>query len=278
MFGVTLRKTMSKNIEKVWTDDSIRWLDTKKESTEDEQDDSGAFLNIFDDSAMTFRFEFYHPRIKQTKMKIHLKGYKNDSHETYKSTGLTIWRAAESLCHYLIQQHEMLQDKNILELGAGLGLCGILVQSIALKSRVYITDGDTETLVKLRENIIENKMETVYCRQLLWGRKDSEEFLKFSDGELFDVIIASDIIYSPVVVEPLWQSIEVLLKNNGTFITAFCKRKVPVTIKMFLEAAGNAGFVYECVGEESIGETSSNAPEVHVWIYSFRRKIGNENS
>lgn len=267
---------MDNENEKIWTDDSIRWLDAKKDQDSNKEESDECF-DIFNDSVATFHFKFNHPTDEGKEVHIHLKGYKYDSHETYQSTGLTIWLAAEHLCHYLVQHHGILHSKRILELGAGLGLCGILLHKIASNSNIVITDGDTDALKKLRENIVKNShplsSSDVSCRQLLWGQETSQAFLDtFSKGKQYDLIIASDILYSPVVVEPLWQSIQILLHREGTFLMAFAKRKVPVTIETFLQAASLAGFSYECVRDEVVGKLNSNTPEEHVWIYSFRWK------
>ena len=61
---------------------------------------------------------------------IELNGYKYDSDETFNSTGLTLWRAAEHLCHYMVRHSDVLQNKRVLELGCGLGLCGILAHKL----------------------------------------------------------------------------------------------------------------------------------------------------
>jgi predicted nicotinamide N-methyase len=271
---------MNDENEKIWTDDSIRWLDAKKDQDSNEQEVEECF-DIFNDGVATFHFKFNHPIEEDKEIQIQLDGYKYDSHETYQSTGLTIWLAAEHLCAYLIQHHDILHGKRILELGAGLGLCGILVHNIASKSNICITDGDTGALKKLRENVAKNSKCLsscdVSCRQLLWGKETSQVFLDtFSEGVQYDLIIASDILYSPVVVEPLWQSIQVLLHQGGTFLMAFAKRKVPVTIESFLQAASLAGFSYKCVRDEVVGKLDFNTPKEHVWIYSFEWKTEEE--
>ena len=77
------------------------------------------------------------------------------------------------------------------QLGGGLGLCGILAHRMTSsscssspasesntnnnKTAVFLTDGDTDALVQLRENIERNKSKSVEgiisSHQLLWGRQ-----------------------------------------------------------------------------------------------------------
>jgi Lysine methyltransferase len=161
-------------------------------------------------------------------------------------------------------------------LGAGLGLCGILSHHLAgPEGTVCITDGDTDALVLLRENIDRNTSDhpgKVSARQLIWGHDTTETFLRrhCHEGEPFDVLIASDIVYALVIVEPLWETIRLLLRrqqqedndrntDRPCFLMAYAKRDVPVTIDMVLQAATKAGFAYELVDEDPEG----------IWIYSF---------
>ena len=124
---------------------------------------------------------------------ITLRGYKAENGQTLDSTGMTIWQASGILCRYIIaykeellihkdrdlllkQQHltagnlhsrersssiesDIFYGKNnragntVLELGAGLGECGILAYKLNLARRVIITDGDTDVLQQMRKNV-----------------------------------------------------------------------------------------------------------------------------
>ena len=160
------------------------------------------------------------------------------------------------------------------------GLNGILAwkSTASSKSEVCITDGDSDALVHLRENIERNQNTTdiddidkVSCHQLIWGKQSSERFLSdIANNQMYDVIIASDIIYSPVIVEPLWETVETLLikpngdcgkEEGGVFVMAFARRKVPVSIEMVCEKAVENGFTYEIVKEDE---------EEGIWVYTFR--------
>ena len=155
------------------------------------------------------------------------------------------------------------------KLGAGLGLNGILAWRMTKNSSVFVTDGDTDALVLLRQNIERNKPteddaeNRVSCHQLIWGEESSSTFLEHhGEGKQFDVLIASDIIYAECIIEPLWQTIQTLLcRKRGVFIMAFARRKVPVSREYVLESANRAGFQYELVREDT---------EEGIWIYLFR--------
>ncbi|KAL7463285.1 hypothetical protein ACHAXS_003659 [Conticribra weissflogii] len=291
--------------ETKWTDDRIRWSEEVQRSAEraeaailreEADDESRGLFDIFKDrdphETFSFRFETHdddndeheHERI----VDIELKGYKDSSDEIWQSTGLTLWKASEHLCRYLVgHRHELRgggEGKRILELGAGLGLVGILAHRIVAsspKSRVVITDGDTEALVYLRRNVERNRVKRgraddesndqsndhvgeVACRQLLWGRDTSLAFLERQRGEKFDVVLASDVVYSQVIIRPLWETVQCLLDPKGIFVFAYARREVPATMEDVLAAAEEAGFRYEMCEESD--------EEEGIYIYTFRWK------
>jgi len=210
---------------------------------------------------------------------IKIRGFKKDADEVWQSTGLTLWRASDYLCRYQMENVRLFQNKRILELGAGLGLNGILAwRSTAASSpgaEVCITDGDSDALVHLRENVERNRPSEggdagkISCHQLIWGKESSEHFLaRVASDRKYDVLLASDIIYAAVIVEPLWETVRTLLKKpgdggeeGGVFVMAYARRKVPVSIELVLETAVENGFVYELVKEDK---------EEGIWVYVFR--------
>ena len=143
---------------------------------------------------------------------------------------------------------------------------------------MFLTDGDTDTLSQLRDNVERNKAvggndetkgglssSTVSCHQLLWGRENALQFAKChcddnGKGSLFDVIMGSDLVYVPGVIQPLFETVKTLLdrepnNNKSTmFLLAHCRRPreqgSSVTMEMVLEAGEQAGFSYELVEEE----------------------------
>lgn len=287
-----------------WTDDSIRWDGGLRVKTNDERldeaylsDEEDYVVDPFKDADPFTLFSFHFEKTKmmlpqppvviddatgnnvvveddERFVNIQIRGYKTDADEVWQSTGLTLWRAsANYLAQYQMENLHLFHNKRILELGAGLGLNGILAwRSTASSSdtHVCITDGDSDALVHLRENVKRNVkvddgneiINKVSCHQLIWGQESSETFLAQVANKLkFDVIIASDIIYSAVIIEPLWDTIKILLKEGGEFIMAYARREVPVSIEMVLKVAIQRGFLYELVKKND---------EEGIWVYAFR--------
>ena len=155
---------------------------------------------------------------------------------------------------------------HLCQLGAGLGLCGILAHRLG-GNPVCITDGDTDALMHLRENLTENKDgksdNLVSAHQLIWGQETSTSF--FKRHGTFDVLLASDIIYAECIVEPLWETVRMLLSRNATsrFVMAYyARRDVNVTIEFVLSHAEGAGFTYEMVEEDPEG--------VRVFVFQWK--------
>lgn len=186
------------------------------------------------------------------------KGVKRELGQTLSSTGLTIWRAAEHLCQYIIDHPERFARKSICELGAGLGLVSILLDKLEIADKLVVTDGDEDTIELLIENKLNNdcNFDTAY---LLWG--EHEDFLSDNiDG--FDILMAADVIYEDDQILPLLASVKALLKPDGEFILAFARRNVPID-KVIKAAADQYGLIAEIVDEKLEG--MSTEP-----IYSFK--------
>mmetsp|Transcript_30898 Transcript_30898/g.48414 ORF Transcript_30898/g.48414 Transcript_30898/m.48414 type:complete len:332 (+) Transcript_30898:184-1179(+) len=314
--------------EVVWRDDLIRWegglnVDIQKNSNDNDGDESSDDGQSFlmdpfadPDPFQMFDFDFDLPSSnnnieraevdqadddnkegKVDTISLKIKGYKTDAEQVWQSTGLTLWRASHYLCEYQVEHPELFCNTRVLELGAGLGLNGILAwrlscvgvntdddgarheKSDEITSEVCITDGDSDALVHLRDNIERNRpinttaadnndtiattTSKVSCHQLIWGEESSQKFLQhIAHNQKYNVLLASDIIYSPVIVQPLWETVQTLLeKEDGVFVMAFARRKVPVSIDLVLEKAVEFEFEYTLVKEDL---------EDGIWVYEFR--------
>lgn len=223
-----------------WRDDQIRWTDN---NLLDEPGTSVEHDLFRPDPRTSFDYDFDGTHIS-------LQGYTMESDEIYQSTGLTVWRASEHLCRHLVV-HQSLLSGDALELGAGLGMVGILASKLT-DCRLVITDGDSQALPLLRENVHHNESRAS-VRQLIWGLDSSLSFLEVQGP--FDVILASDIIYVECIIPPLWDTIRTLLKKEGVFVLAFAKRRVPISIEDVLKSVHEAGFAYKRMdpGEDAEG-------------------------
>jgi len=136
-----------------------------------------------------------------------------------KSTGLIVWPAAQLLCKYLYHEYRKNQNffkgKSMIELGAGLGLCGLICSSFGAKFTV-VTDKSSEVLQLLRTNIKRNFGHTdkVVCHKLQWG-VDLDKRLEEMECESFDLILGSDLVYNDVSLNPLCETVSKLISKRG---------------------------------------------------------------
>jgi hypothetical protein len=180
--------------------------------------------------------------------RIYLSGYKLDSDETAQSTGVTLWDAAPRLAKYIMNhEHELLTNlnndnnneeeesnsmiitgKRILELGSGLGLCGIVAYHLGAK-HVMMTDADTITLEKMRLNVKQNcscdndttdttdtsdtsdTARSIDCKQLIWNEQLETFHNKYGN---WDTILGADVIYTRESLEPLFDTVLFFLQQN----------------------------------------------------------------
>jgi len=225
--------------EKEWIESPDGWNELEEENDIEEEYCYGQELFADQESSRlsyTFRFE--------DGKTIRISGFDLHSEETTRSTGVTLWEGSEPLANYLVKHsNESVEGRKVLELGSGLGLCGIVAHHLGA-ARVVLTDGDSQTLHELRNNVKENCGDalTVSCRQLFWGNYEGScarsEFLE-SFGT-FDTIIASDVIYTPTSIAPLFDTIQWAMKKpDGCFLLSWFTRVNDITIEAILEAAGD---------------------------------------
>ena len=140
------------------------------------------------------------------------------------STGMAIWKGSEVLAQYLSSHPVCVRGKRVLEMGSGLGLCGLLTHHLGA-SHVCVTDGDVKVLDQLRDNVARNittqtSTATIVCPQLVWGKDNGLEDFVEKHGT-YDVILAADCLYIPHSVEPFFQTVQRLLAPNGLLLV--CK-------------------------------------------------------
>jgi len=201
------------------------------------------------------------------------------------STGLGLWSGSEALCQYLATNREArtsIQNAcSVLELGAGLGLCGIFCHRVLQANQVYITDGDLKVLDNLRFNVQqnlasehENQQLRVSCPQLIWD-KDLDNFTQRYGRQ--PVIIASDVIYLTQSLEPFWKTVDALLiqnndendtsNRNGTGVLYFVNKSTSqASVHMILDMARKYGFTWQHNSPDEEIDNLRNA------VFTFQRR------
>mmetsp|Transcript_1470 Transcript_1470/g.3255 ORF Transcript_1470/g.3255 Transcript_1470/m.3255 type:complete len:272 (-) Transcript_1470:469-1284(-) len=188
------------------------------DNDDDEEEPSGGF-DLFADDHPEYSFPFEVPLKEEGKsIRLQLEGFKLDTDEAAQSTGVTLWQAAPRLAEYITKEREeLVEGKSVLELGAGLGLCGMVAHHLGAES-VTITDADTITLRQMRRNLETNcpnsnaHSNSIDVRQLIWNNID-----QMKDCGKFDTILGADVIYAISSLKPLFDTVAYFLgkENEG---------------------------------------------------------------
>lgn len=168
-------------------------------------------------------------------------------------SGQYLWPAAAFMCRYLQDNWDDLRARRVLELGAGVGLAGILASKLPGTEQVVLTDYDHGSLELLTENIQLNLEVGDSCmttvEYLEWGKdreipiscsqassSGSEKVTETSelsdatsesiscgnteDAETFSLLLGTDLLYCKDIVKPLFKSAKMLLRNskNSCFV------------------------------------------------------------
>ncbi|CAD5123130.1 DgyrCDS11504 [Dimorphilus gyrociliatus] len=127
------------------------------------------------------------------------------------TTGLRTWPAALYFAEFLLteEMRNVVNDKQILELGSGIGFLGIFLQKINSKINFTFTDCNEEVLDNIKENFKLNFSETP-CR----ANKLDWEALDKCDNLTTDIVLATDVVYDLRIIKPLINILNILLKFN----------------------------------------------------------------
>lgn len=121
-----------------------------------------------------------------------------------------LWPSAIALSNYLISNSIIRPGLQILEIGCGLGLPGIVAGKLGAK--VTLTDYMPEPLVFAKHNWNLNNSETASFKILDWRNPDPS----FAS----DLVLAADVAYETKAFSDLINAFGVLVKPGGTLLLA----------------------------------------------------------
>jgi predicted nicotinamide N-methyase len=143
--------------------------------------------------------------------------------------GIALWASTIALGQDIISRANSFRDKRVLELGAGTGLPGIIAASLAAK-KVVQTDKNNLALTLCKRNCELNGIETIEHRL--------DDWTNWLDGEKYDWIIGSDILYSVDMHPPLMRIFESNLSQSGRILISDPFRKGSMPLFELMEANG----------------------------------------
>lgn len=132
--------------------------------------------------------------------------------------------------------------QRILELGAGIGLPGLLLGKMG--NKVMLTDSEeyTQVLSNLRRAVSTNDLDLV-CEvmPLTWGHFNDPAFDVVEKG--YDLIIGCDVLYDPSSFESLFATVKLILNYSpgARFLTTYQERSSKRNVDGLLERWGLTG-------------------------------------
>lgn len=125
-----------------------------------------------------------------------------------------VWDAAVILCTFLELGAVQLQDRTVIELGAGTGLVGIVAAHLG--ADVTVTDREVALQFlesNVQDNISDDLRGRVRVKELTWGVNLS----KFEPAS-YDVILGADVVYLEETFPALLETLEYLSSEQTTIL------------------------------------------------------------
>jgi predicted nicotinamide N-methyase len=213
--------------------------DTNNEGSGSDSDQEGFFMADFFTKDLDIEDNFtYTYGEGAEELTLRLKGVAREFGQTVlgsgDGTGLTVWRGAQELNEYLwARRTSLVSGRRVLELGAGLGLVGLLIANLKPALNV-VTDGDDDCMKRLHDNFVENGFTPAPMKVPV------SELASVDSAQASSLEAEADPVPTEEKVvegsQGPWQftkvSSEAAFKNSGTNETSGKRRAVTVVAKM----------------------------------------------
>lgn len=154
-----------------------------------------------------------------------------------------VWAAGKALASFLLTVPELTTRKNVLEIGAGIGLPSFSIAGRA--ARLIISDHNPEAVALLNKNIEWLGLDNTSARQIDWNY--------FPPDLHADTILLSDINYAPEQFESLLKLMKHWMESGTIVVLSTPQRIMGVP---FIEAlTAYISFQTSCTIEEPGGMT-----------------------
>jgi len=141
-------------------------------------------------------------------------------HESYRRGEISfpywskIWSSAIALTEFLLEHPYLVQDKNVIELGAGLGLPSLVAARFA--TDVICTDHSPEAVAFASLSASHNRLTNFHAYSLDWNEMQEEIGA--------DVMLLSDINYEPLAFDALMKLVFSFLEKGEAILLSTPQR------------------------------------------------------
>jgi predicted nicotinamide N-methyase len=165
-----------------------------------------------------------------------------------------LWPSSMGLSEFLVNNPGLLKNKTVLEIGCGLGLCGIVAATLG--GSVLLTDYIQQAIDFAAYNWKQNFKTIPNTKLLDWRKPDGFEPV--------DVLLASDVAYESRSFKFLINAFKKLVKKNGLILMSEPNRKFT---KEFFQKLKDNSFQWK----EDVVEINKDGINYKVSIYSIKR-------
>ena len=169
--------------------------------------------------------------------------------DSFGSTGNCVWDGAVEMAMWIDNHKELFHDKSVLELGAGkAGLAGVAAAMIGA-SKVALTD--LGYCVESLDSVIRlNNIDHIASAEVL-------DWFEPSSSYMHDIIIGSDVVWLPDLVNPLVNTVAGLAQSSDVYIAH--QTRSYATDLLFFQGMQDNGFICNKVFSSHLAD-----------IYSFK--------
>ena len=138
-----------------------------------------------------------------------------------------LWPSSIALLDVLKAHPYLIQNKHVLEIGAGIGLPSLMMADIA--KSIQISDFDKEAVALLQKNIEHLQLQNAQALQLDWNN--------MPENMNAEVLILSDVNYDPAQFDVLIHLIDKFIHQGCTIILSTPQRIMASPFVQKLEAS-----------------------------------------
>ena len=121
-----------------------------------------------------------------------------------------VWASADALVEFLREEPAWIENKIVLEIGAGIGIPSLSIA--AQTDKIVISDYAPDAVALLQKNIEHLKLNNASAACIDWNH--------ISDDVIADTILLSDTNYEPAVHENLTFLVEKFINKGSTILLA----------------------------------------------------------
>jgi predicted nicotinamide N-methyase len=133
-------------------------------------------------------------------------------------SGQKLWCGSLTVIEYLLDHPEFISNSNVIELGSGTGVVGMLCGKLGCRN-VCLTDNDTRSLEHMRLDVIKNGVNAMII-PLDWFSFDLNRFESachfFLELHPPLRIVAGDVLYKEALVQPFFQVVKAFLQRPNS--------------------------------------------------------------